>query len=176
MTTLRNATVTCIAPTGTISLIAGTSSGIEPFFALAFARRILGGKTMIEIQPTVEKELASLGASGEIAFQALQTHGSVRRSTFLSIDLRRRFPIALEIPPEWHLRMQAAFQAHVDAGVSKTVNLPQDAPPSTVRKVFTLARHLNVKGVTVYRYGSREHQALSLVSDSLQSDCRECGV
>jgi ribonucleoside-diphosphate reductase alpha chain len=176
LTALRNATVTCVAPTGTISLIAGTSSAIEPFFALAFARRILNGKVMNEIHPTVEKELSSLGTTGVAALQALTEHGSVRQSAVLPVDLRRRFPIALEIAPEWHLRMQAAFQAHVDAGVSKTVNLPHDATPGAVHGVFTLAHHLKLKGVTVYRYGSRERQALSLISDSVQSDCRECAV
>lgn len=176
LTALRNATVTCVAPTGTISLIAGTSSAIEPFFALAFARRILDGKVTVEIHPVVEGELASLGRIGETALGVLRESGSVRRSTELPIDLRRRFPIALEMSPEWHVRMQAAFQAHVDAGVSKTVNLPHDAPPSAVRDVFTLARGLKLKGVTVYRYGSRDKQALSLISDSVQSDCRECAV
>ena len=176
LTALRNATVTCVAPTGTISLIAGTSSAIEPFFALAFARHILDGKVTVEIHPVVEKKLASLGQIGETALEALRDHGSVRRSTALPVDLRRCFPIALEISPEWHMRMQAAFQAHVDAGVSKTVNLPRDSPPSAVREVFTLARRLKLKGVTIYRYGSRDRQALSLVSDSGQSDCRECAV
>ncbi|MGE5304906.1 MAG: adenosylcobalamin-dependent ribonucleoside-diphosphate reductase [Alphaproteobacteria bacterium] len=176
LTALRNATVTCVAPTGTISLIAGTSSAIEPFFALAFARRILNGKVMVEIHPAVEKELAALGTNGETALQALREHGSLRRSTDLPAGLRRRFPIALEISPEWHLRMQAAFQAHVDAGVSKTVNLPHDASPGAVREIFSQARHLKLKGITVYRYGSRNRQALSLISDSVQSDCRECAV
>jgi ribonucleoside-diphosphate reductase alpha chain len=176
LTALRNATVTCVAPTGTISFIAGTSSAIEPFFALAFARRILNGKVMIEIHHGVEKELAALGATGEAALQALREHGSVRRSTNLPVDLRRRFPIALEIAPEWHVRMQAAFQAHVDAGVSKTVNLPHDASPSAVREVFNLARQLKLKGVTVYRYGSRPGQTLSLIDDRVRSDCRECAV
>ena len=176
LTALRNATVTCVAPTGTISLIAGTSSAIEPFFALAFARRILNGKVMVEIHPAVEKEMAALGTNGEAALHALREHGSIRQSTNLPVDLRRRFPIALEIAPEWHLRMQAAFQTHVDAGVSKTVNLPHDASPGAVREVFNQARQLKLKGITVYRYGSRSRQALSLISDSVQSDCRECAV
>ncbi len=176
LSALRNATVTCVAPTGTISLIAGTSSAIEPFFALAFARRVLDGKVMTEVHPAVAKELAALGTAAAAALEALKEHGSVRRSTNLPVDLRRRFPIALEIAPEWHLRIQAAFQAHVDAGVSKTVNLPHDASPRAVRDVFNLARPLKLKGVTVYRYGSRAGQALSLINDQVQSDCRECAV
>jgi ribonucleoside-diphosphate reductase alpha chain len=165
-----------VAPTGTISLIAGTSSAIEPFFALAFARRLLNGNVMIEIHPGVEKELAALGATGKAALQALREHGSVRRSTNLPVDLRRRFPIALEIAPHWHVRMQAVFQANVDAGVSKTVNLPHDVSVSVVGDIFNQARRLKLKGVTVYRYGSRHQQALSLINDSVQSDCRECAV
>jgi ribonucleoside-diphosphate reductase alpha chain len=176
LSALRNATVTCVAPTGTLSLIAGTSSAIEPFFALAVARRVLNGKVMTEVHSAVEKALADLGASGEAALRALRAHGSVRRSTDLPIDLRRRFPMALEIAPEWHLRIQAAFQAHVDAGVSKTVNFPHDAPPSAVRDVFNLARLLRLKGITVYRYASRAGQTLSLINDKVQSDCRECAV
>ncbi len=176
LTALRNATVTCVAPTGTIGLIAGTSSAIEPFFALAYARRLLDRKVMIEIHPAVEKELAALGAAGEAAHQALRQHGSVRRLTDLPVNLRQRFPIALEITPEWHIRMQAAFQANVDAGVSKTVNLPHNAPPAAVREVFNLAHLLKLKGVTVYRYGSRPGQTLSLINDQIQSDCRECAV
>ncbi len=176
LTALRNATVTCVAPTGTISLIAGTSSSIEPFFALALVRHIFNGKIIVEIHPAVERELAALGATGEAALRALRDHGSVRRSANLPADLRRRFPIALEITPECHVRMQAAFQSHVDAGVSKTVNLPADSPRSAVREVFNLARLLNLKGVTVYRYGSRTGQTFSLISDQAQSDCRECAV
>ncbi|MGH7832082.1 MAG: hypothetical protein ACREQK_00410 [Candidatus Binatia bacterium] len=91
-------------------------------------------------------------------------------------DLRRRFPIALEIAPEWHVRMQAAFQAHVDAAVSKTVNLPESAPVTAVRDAFMLARKLRLKGITVYRYGSRPGQTLSLVEDASRPDCRECAV
>mgnify|MGYP000754004482 CR=1 FL=1 len=126
---LRNASMTCVAPTGTISLITGTSSGIEPFFALATVRHVLDGRPIVEVNPFVEAELNKLGG-GETALQAIKESGSARRVTGLSEDFRRRFPTALEITPQFHLRMQAAFQAHVDAAVSKTVNLPHDAPPS----------------------------------------------
>ena len=162
LTALRNATVTCVAPTGTISLIAGTSSAIEPFFALAFARRLLNGNVMIEIHPAVEKELAALGATGKAALQALREHGSVRRSTNLPIDLRRRFPIALEIAPHWHVRMQAACQEHTDGGVSKTVNLPANATVDDVQAAFEQAWRSRCKGVTVFRYGCRGEQVLTV--------------
>jgi ribonucleoside-diphosphate reductase alpha chain len=168
---LRNATITCIAPTGTISLIAGTSSGIEPFFALALRRRLLDGFA-VEINPLVQSRLG-LGAAAEI--EAIKQSGSARGVPGLSEDVRRCFPTALEIAPEFHLRMQAAFQTHVDAAVSKTVNLSKDAPPRAVREIFLLAQKLHLKGVTVYRYGSRSGQPLSLLDDA-RSDCRECAV
>ena len=173
---LRNAAVTCIAPTGTISLLAGTSSSIEPFFALAFARRVLSDRVFIEVNPLLAPELASLGAPGEAALATIREHGSIRRIATLPEELRRRFPIALEIAPEWHVRMQAAFQAHVDAGVSKTVNLPPSAPLTAVRDVFALAHQQRLKGITVYRYGSRPGQALSLIEEGMRPDCRECAV
>jgi ribonucleoside-diphosphate reductase alpha chain len=175
-TSLRNAAATCVAPTGTISLLAGTSSSIEPFFALALARRVLDGQVLNEVNPLVEAELARLGATGHAALHAIREHGSLRRLTNLPEELRRRFPIAGEIAPEWHVRMQAAFQDHVDAGVSKTVNLPADAPASSVREVFSLARRLRLKGITVYRDGSRIGQTLSLFDEQARSDCRECAV
>jgi ribonucleoside-diphosphate reductase alpha chain len=173
---LRNATVTCIAPTGTISLIAGTSSSIEPFFALAFERRLLDGRRFVELNPLVQNELAKLGAGGTAALETIKEHGSARGLQNLPESLRRRFPIALEIAPKSHLRMQAAFQAHVDAAVSKTVNLPHDATVSAAREIFTLAHELHLKGITVYRSGSRAGQVLSLIGDASAADCRECAV
>jgi len=173
---LRNASVTCVAPTGTISLLAGTSSGIEPFFALAMVRRLLDGRLLEEINPIVVAALAPLGEVGRAALREIVGHGSVRQIAGLPEDVRRRFPTALEITPEFHMRMQAAFQAHIDAAVSKTVNLPHDAPVAAVREVFLLARRFGLKGVTVYRYGSRPGQTLSLVHEDARPDCRECAV
>ena len=173
---LRNAALTCVAPTGTISLIARTSSSIEPFYALALARLVLDGRVLTEVNPLLDEELDRLGRDGETAREAVLRDGSLGRVPNLAPELRRRFPIALEIAPAWHLRMQAAFQNHVDAAVSKTVNLPQDAPKSAVRGVFTQARRLRLKGVTVYRYGSRPGQTLSLIEEAARPDCRECAV
>jgi len=172
---MRNATVTCVAPTGTIGIIAGASSGIEPFFALATVRRILEGQKFVEVNASVEKELKRLGLVGEEAMLLVRRTGSISGSA-IAEELKRRFPVALEIEPEFHLRMQAAFQEHVDAAVSKTVNLPTDASPQAVRKIFLKARELRLKGVTVYRYGSRPGQTLSIVDDSETPDCRECSV
>lgn len=174
--TLRNAAVTCIAPTGTLSLLAGVSGGIEPFFALATARRVLGGQRMIEMSSSVTRMLAELGPLREPALAAIHEHGSLSRVAGIPEAMRRRFPIALEMPPQAHLRMQAAFQAHVDAGVSKTVNLRSGAPVEEVREVFLQAHRLKLKGVTVYRYGSRLGQTLSLVDEERVPDCRECAV
>ena len=174
--TLRNATVTCVAPTGTVSLIAGASGGIEPFFALAIARRVLESRRLVEVNPALRAALAPLGQAGTAALAAVREHGSIRRVESLPAELRRCFPIALEIAPEFHVRMQAAFQAHIDAAVSKTVNLAPDAPVAAVREVYHLARQLHLKGITVYRYGSRPGQALSLVHENARHDCRECAV
>ncbi len=170
---LRNAAVTCIAPTGTISLFAGASSGIEPFFALAFARRVIEGERLIEVNPLIQTELERLN-QGKNALDIVRQTGSLRQIKTLPEELQRRFPIALEIAPEWHVRMQAAFQAHIDAAVSKTVNLPHDAPVSVVLDVFNLARSFHLKGITVYRYGSRTDQTLSLIEEEARPDCREC--
>jgi ribonucleoside-diphosphate reductase alpha chain len=175
-TALRNATVTCVAPTGTISLIAGCSSGIEPFFALAAMRRLLDGRTIVETSPTVAAALSGLGEAGEAALALVRERGSLRGVAGIPPETARRFPIALEISPEHHLRMQSAFQANVDAAVSKTVNLPADAPVEAVRKVYLSAQRLRLKGVTVYRYGSRTGQVLSLVEEERIPDCRECAV
>jgi ribonucleoside-diphosphate reductase alpha chain len=172
---LRNATATCVAPTGTISLLAGVSASIEPFFALAFTRHMLDGQRLTEVHPLVEAELRNFGPAGIDALKTIRKHGSLRR-TDLPEEIKSRYPIALEIKPEWHVRMQAAFQAHIDAAVSKTVNLPPDAPASAVRDVFVLARSLHLKGVTIYRYGSRAKQTLSLIAEDTRPDCRECAV
>lgn len=173
---LRNATVTCVAPTGTLSLLAGCSSGIEPFFALASIRRALDGRTLTEVNRAAVDAIKALGPGNLKAIKEICERGSMREVTGIPATLRQRFPIALELSPLAHVRMQAAFQRHVDAAVSKTVNLPTDASASDVRQVFDAARSLKLKGVTVYRYGSKSHQALSLVEDERIPDCRECAV
>ncbi len=172
--TMRNATVTCVAPTGTISLLANTSSGIEPFFALAVRHRVLDGTPQLEMNPAVEAELGQLGPVEAAARAAIEHTGSLRSVDTVPLAVRRRLPIALEIAPEAHLRMQAAFQEHVDAAVSKTVNLAPDAPIGEVDAVYRLAHRLHLKGVTIYRYGSRREQPLSLVDEPEHHECREC--
>jgi ribonucleoside-diphosphate reductase alpha chain len=174
--TLRNATVTCVAPTGTLSLLAGCSSGIEPFFALASTRRALDGRTLTEVNRAAVDAIKALGPVSLRAFEEIRERGSMRVIAGIPEELKRLFPIALELSPLDHVRMQAAFQSHVDAAVSKTVNLPANASAQDVRTVFDAARRLKLKGITVYRYGSRSRQALSLVNDEQVPDCRECAV
>ncbi len=174
--TLRNATATCVAPTGTLSLLAGCSSGIEPFFALASVRRALDGRTLTEVNRAALDALKALGPAGLRAIEEICERGSMQEAAGIPDKLKRRFPIALELSPLAHVRMQAAFQRHVDAAVSKTVNLPANASAEDVRQVFDAARRFKLKGVTIYRYGSKSHQALSLIHDERAPGCRECAV
>jgi ribonucleoside-diphosphate reductase alpha chain len=157
---IRNATLTTIAPTGTLSLIAGTSSGIEPFFGLAYTRNVLDGTELQEVSPCFLTALqqADLDASAIVAEVA--STGSIQHVAGVPDELKRRFETAFDIPAEWHIRMQAAVQRHTDNAVSKTVNLPESATVEDVRRLFELAWRLHCKGVTVFRYGSREGQVL----------------
>jgi len=154
---MRNATVTTIAPTGSISLIADCSSGIEPLFAVAFTRTVLGGSHLLEVNKYFENALVRIGLYSKKLVNLVASTGSVK-GTGLPVDV---FKTALQVKPEWHVRLQAEFQKHVDNAVSKTVNLPSDASINDVMKVFLLAYKLNCKGITVYRYGSREKQVLN---------------
>jgi ribonucleoside-diphosphate reductase alpha chain len=160
---LRNATVLSIAPTGTISLIAGTSSGIEPLFGVAYTRsHVLGGRELPEVSPLFAEMMESRGATWQGVVPAILKTGSVQGVAGVPDDVQRVFRCALDIAPMDHLRMQAAFQAHVDNAVSKTVNLPHDATVENVETVYREGHRLGLKGVTVFRYGSRSEQVLSL--------------
>ena len=159
---LRNATQTSIAPTGTISLIAGTSAGIEPLFALAYQRAgVLGGQTLVELNPVFARYIRRETEPGKI-IEFVSRTGSLAGHAAISPEARRLFVTALEVPPAQHVRIQAAFQKHVDNAVSKTVNLPADATVEQVAGVYTLAHKLGCKGVTIFRYGSRSDQVLRL--------------
>ena len=160
---LRNATQVSIAPTGTISLIAGTSSGIEPLFALAYRRvGVLEKEELVELNPIFQRYLQCCGPKGSGIAQAVARTGSLAGQHAVPAELRRLFVTALEIPPEHHVRMQAAFQKHTDNAVSKTVNLPSDARVEDIAGVYSLAYKLGCKGVTVFRYGSKREQVLRL--------------
>ncbi len=164
---MRNATVTTIAPTGTISIIAGCSSGIEPFFAITFVRNVIEGTRMVEVNPVFRKVAEEGGFYSEDLMSEIARSGGVRGLEAVPPEVAAAFPTAFDISPEWHVRMQAAFQEHCDNAVSKTVNFPADASIEDVDAVFRLAWRLGCKGITVYRYGSRSEQVLYLGSDSM---------
>jgi len=158
----RNATRTTIAPTGTISMIAGTSSGIEPLFAIVFIKNVMGGAQLGESDPVFLAVAKGEGFYSEELMKQIAQRGSVRTFSEIPEKWRRIFVTSHDISPEWHLRMQAGFQGHTDNAVSKTVNFPQEATPEDVRNVFVLAHELGLKGVTVYRDRSREEQVLNI--------------
>ena len=159
---MRNATVTTIAPTGTISIIAGCSSGIEPLFAIAFMRNVLDkGDKLYEVNPYFEKIAKELGFySDELMKKIAENNGSVKGIEEVPVEWQRIFVTALDIDPEWHVRMQASFQKYTDNATSKTINLREEASIEDVRKAYMLAYKLKCKGITVYRYGSRPEQVL----------------
>jgi ribonucleoside-diphosphate reductase alpha chain len=167
-TKMRNSTVTTIAPTGSISIIAQVSSGIEPVFALAFVRDVMGGARLVEINPVFEKVAQTKGFYSNEIISEIAKKGSIQEFSQISQPIRNRFVTALDIEPEWHVRMQAAFQRHIDNAVSKTVNLPQNASVETVKKIYLLAYQLKCKGITIYRYGSKKQQVLYLNTDSTE--------
>ena len=158
---LRNATRTCIAPTGTIAIIAGASSGIEPLFSLAHYRRMGDGTLLSEVNETFEAAARDGGFHSPELTEALAAGARLRDRDDVPEEARRRFATAHEIAPAAHVRMQAAFQQHTDLAVSKTVNLPREASVEDVIEVYTLAHGSGCKGVTVYRDGSRALQVLS---------------
>ena len=158
---LRNATVTTIAPTGTLSIIAGCSSGIEPLFAVSFVRTVMEGTKLIEINPYFEKVAKEQGFWSRELMEKIADKGSVRDFDEIPDEVKSVFVTAHDITPEEHIGMQAAFQKFVDNAVSKTVNFPHRATPKDVEEVYRLAYKLGCKGVTVYRDGSREEQVLT---------------
>jgi ribonucleoside-diphosphate reductase alpha chain len=159
---MRNATVTTVAPTGTISIIANTTSGIEPLFAVSFIRNVMEGTKLLEVNPLFEKIAKKQGFYSKELMIKLAKVGSLKHFPEVPVDIKKLFVTALEIAPEWHVKMQAAFQKYVDNAVSKTVNLPSDATIEEVRRIFLLASELECKGITVYRYGSKSEQVLSI--------------
>ncbi|RMG33961.1 MAG: hypothetical protein D6725_15045, partial [Planctomycetota bacterium] len=163
---VRNATCTSIAPTGTIGIIAGTSSGIEPLFALAYRRTgVLGGQTLVELNPFFERAMQQRGEAGRRAIEWALEHGTLDGCPDIPPAVRELFRTALEIPPEHHLRIQAAFQKHCDNAVSKTINMPHQSTPQEIAAVYRRAWELGAKGVTVFRYGSKGEQVLQLGAD-----------
>jgi ribonucleoside-diphosphate reductase alpha chain len=176
---LRNATTTTIAPTGTISIIAGCASGIEPLYALAYRRNVLDGAELLEINPAFQRIAAERGFGSRELFAAIAAHGGARGRSDVPGDVQRRFPTAHEIDVTTHVRMQAAFQRHVHAAVSKTINLPRTATAADVKAAYELAYELGCKGITVYRDGSRKGQVLvtgpRTAPPVASPGCPECG-
>ncbi len=170
---IRNATVTTIAPTGTISIIANTSSGIEPIFAVSFVRQVLDNNILVEVHPLFERMAKERGIYSEALMEKIAEHGTIQGIQEIPDDLRALFVTAHDITPEDHIRMQAAFQKNTDNAVSKTVNFPKTATIEEVRRVYELAYQMDCKGVTIYRDGSREHQVLSTAKTSQESEAAE---
>ncbi len=158
---LRNASCTTIAPTGTLSIIAGCSSGIEPLFALSYTRHILDGAQLLEVNPYFEEEAKRGGFYSEELMQRLADGAKLRDMEEVPDGVKRLFVTAHEITPEWHVRMQAAFQKSTDNAVSKTVNFPQEATREDIAKVYMMAYEEGLKGITIYRDRSREAQVLT---------------
>jgi ribonucleoside-diphosphate reductase alpha chain len=158
---MRNATLTTIAPTGTLSIIANCSSGIEPLFAISFVRRVLDGAELVEVNEEFKRVAQERGFASPELMRKVADLGSIVDIAEIPQDVRRVFVTAHDISPEWHIKMQAAFQKHVDNAVSKTVNFPNHATPKDVADVFIFAYRSGCKGVTVYRSGSREEQVLT---------------
>jgi ribonucleoside-diphosphate reductase alpha chain len=158
---LRNATVNTIAPTGTISIIAGCSSGIEPLFAISFVRNVLSGTKLFEINPMFEEVAKKRKIYSREILARIAQSGSLKNIKEIPRDIKKVFVTAFDVTPEEHLRIQAAFQRYTDNSVSKTINLPSDATVEDVRKIYLMAHRLRCKGITIYRYGSKEEQVLS---------------
>ncbi|MDI6830890.1 MAG: vitamin B12-dependent ribonucleotide reductase [Actinomycetota bacterium] len=164
---MRNATTVTIAPTGTISIIAGCSSGIEPLFAISFVRNVIEGTRLMEINPVFEEAAREGGFYSNDLMMEIARSGTLQYAEGVPEEVRRVFVTAFDIAPEWHVRMQAAFQAHCDNAVSKTINFPSDASIDDIEEAYRLAYELGCKGITVYRYGSKREQVLYLGSDSM---------
>ncbi len=159
---LRNATITTVAPTGTISIISGCSSGIEPIFALAYIRNVMDKDELAEANAQFERVARERGFYSKDLMLKIAKHGHLTDLPEVPDEVKKVFRTAHEIMPEWHIRMQAAFQKCTDNAVSKTVNFGEDATKEDIAKVYQLAYQLGCKGVTVYRYGSRSEQVLNI--------------
>lgn len=190
---IRNATTTCIAPTGTISMIAGASGGVEPLFGLVFMRNIMGGVEMIEVNSIFEDRCKKDGVYSKELMKAISdNHGSIKGVAGVPSQIADTFATAHDVSPEWHVKMQAAFQLHTDNAVSKTVNFEEDATKEDIEKTYYLAHEYNLKGITVYRNNSRTFQPMQTTEKSSAAEaievkeieeqpamkevtCKECG-
>lgn len=161
---IRNATTTCIAPTGTISMIAGASGGIEPLFGLVFSRLILDKTEMLEVNPIFKDYMISHGLYSQDLMSEIAKEGSLEHVEGISQDVKNIFVTAHDISPYYHIKMQSAFQTHTDNAVSKTVNFVESATEQDIRDTYILAYKNRLKGITVYRNNSRQFQPMNLES------------
>ncbi len=166
---IRNATTTCIAPTGTISMIVGASGGVEPLFGLVFLRNIMDGTEMLEINPIFEKYAKENGFYSAELMKKISVDGSLGHVDGVPAEAKRVFATAHDISPEWNVKMQAAFQLHTDNAVSKTINFEETATIQDIAKAYVLAFEANLKGLTVYRNNSRTFQPMNLEAKKEES-------
>lgn len=159
---IRNSTTTCIAPTGTISMIASASGGVEPLFGLVFQRNVMDGTEMLEINPVFEKYAKDKGFYSENLMKEIAKDGSLAHVSGVDDNVKHIFATAHDVTPVWHVKMQAAFQLHTDNAVSKTVNFEEHATREDIEKAYILAFENNLKGITVYRNNSRTFQPMNL--------------
>ncbi|MCF7920365.1 MAG: vitamin B12-dependent ribonucleotide reductase [Candidatus Cloacimonetes bacterium] len=167
---IRNATTTTIAPTGTISMIANTSSGVEPQFSLVYVKNVMDGEKLLYANPLFEKALRQAGLYTEALMEQVAEKGSVQHLEEIPENISNVFVTSHDIAPEWHIRMQAAFQKYVDNAVSKTINFTSETTVEDIRISYELAYELGCKGVTVYRDGSRQNQVLNIGNEMKSSD------
>ena len=169
---IRNATTTCIAPTGTISMIASASGGVEPLFGLVFSRLIMDGTEMLEINPIFKDYMIKKGLYSEDLMREIAKTGSVAHVDGISDEIKHIFVTAHDVSPYWHVKMQAAFQLHTDNAVSKTVNFEEHATRQDIEEAYILAYENNLKGITVYRNNSRQFQPMNLDSKKKEEEVK----
>ncbi len=171
---LRHATTLCLAPTGTISIIAGASGGIEPLYALVFMRNVMENTKLLEVNPIFKEALVEKGLYSEERMKNMLATGSIQGLAEMPETLQNIFKTARDISPSWHVRMQAVFQKYCDNAVSKTINFPETATPDDIAETYQAAYHLGLKGITVYRDNSRKQQPMSLEKSSEIIDGQRC--
>ncbi len=173
---IRNATRTTIAPTGTISIIADCSSGVEPLFAISFVKNVMDNDKLLETNSTFEQMAREKGFYSKDLMQKIAQEGTIAHIDGIPEEIKKIFVVAHDVTPEWHLKMQAAFQKYTNNAVSKTVNFSKEATENDIREVYLLAYKLGCKGITVYRDGSREMQVLETGKTKTQKEAEKAVI